>query len=95
MPTSMVQLKERIQEEMELIPSKMIKEAVYSTKKRALKLVEAKGEAFEGRSIRAGIHCMAIWVLSSTTITKQFFSGNILNNNVTSIQFFCRNCTTT
>ena len=38
-----------------LIPSKMIKEAVYSTKKRAVKLVEAKGEAFEGISIRAGI----------------------------------------
>lgn len=55
MPTSMDQLKMRIQEEMELIPTEMIKEAVYSTKRRAIKLVEAKGEAFEGRAVRAGI----------------------------------------
>ena len=34
------------------------------------------------------------WVLSHTTITIQFFPGNILTHNVTSIQFFARNWTT-
>ena len=37
---------------------------------------------------------VAIWVLSNTTITIQFFSGNILTNNVTSIQFFFRKWST-
>ena len=37
---------------------------------------------------------VAIWVLSNTTITIQFFAGNILTNNVTSIQFFCRKWST-
>ena len=31
---------------------------------------------------------VAIWVLSNTTITTQFFPGKILTNNMTSIQFF-------
>ena len=38
---------------------------------------------------------MAIGVVSNTTITTQFFSGNILINNVTPIQFCDRKLTTT
>ena len=40
-------------------------------------------------------HSMAIWVLSHTTITIQFFPGNILTHNVTSIRIFARNWTPT
>ena len=40
-------------------------------------------------------HSMAIWVLSHTTITIQFFPGNILTNNVTSTIFLAKNWTTT
>ena len=54
-PTSMVQLKARIKEEMYLIPSEMVKAAVLSTKMRAMKLVECQGEVFEGRRIRQGL----------------------------------------
>ena len=55
MPTSMAQLKNRIVEEMGKIPPEMVKEAVYSTKKRARQMVKCQGEAFEGRRFRAGI----------------------------------------
>ena len=41
-----------IKEEVRLIPSEMVKAAVLSTKKRAVKLVECQGEAFEGRKVR-------------------------------------------
>ena len=34
---------------------------------------------------------MAIWVVSNTTITKQYFPGHILVNNVTPFHFFTRN----
>ena len=39
-------------------------------------------------------HSMAIWVLSHTTITIQFFPGKILTNNVTSTIFLAKNWTT-
>ena len=55
MPTSMAQLKQMIVQEMAMIPPEMIMEAVYSTKKRATKLVQFRGVAFEGRRPRAGI----------------------------------------
>ena len=55
LPTSMAQLKQRIREEVNLIPKEMIIEAVYTTKKRGIKLVQCQGEAFEGRRARPGI----------------------------------------
>ena len=55
LPTTMAQLKARIKEEVRLIPSEMVKAAVLSTKKRAVKLVECQGEAFEGRKVRPGL----------------------------------------
>ena len=42
-------------EEVRLIPSEIVKAAVLSSKKRALKLVECQGEAFEGRKVRPGL----------------------------------------
>ena len=55
MPANLGQLKERINQELSNIPIEMIKDAVYSTKSRAVKLVEFGGEAFEGRAIRPGL----------------------------------------
>ena len=36
-------------------------------------------------------HCMAIWVVSNTTIIKQYFPGHSLVKNVTPLHFFTRN----
>ena len=47
----MTNLKNRIPVEMSRIPREMIIEAVYSTKKRAEKLVKVGGEGFHGRRI--------------------------------------------
>ena len=55
MPRSMVQLEQRIRQEMDSIPPDMVVDAVYAMKQRAVKLVNANGEAFEGRKFRAGI----------------------------------------
>ena len=55
MPANLGQLKERIKQELSNIPIEMIKDAVYSTKSRAVKLVEFGGEAFEGRAIMPGL----------------------------------------
>ena len=55
LPTSMAQLKQRITDEMAQIPIEMVKEAVYATKRRAIRMVKCKGEAFEGRKFRGGI----------------------------------------
>ena len=55
LPTSLAQLKQRITEEVAMISPEIVMEAVYSTKKRAIKLVKCKGEAFEGRKARGGI----------------------------------------
>ena len=38
--------------------------------------------------MEGGGHCMAIWVMSNITITKQYFPGHILVNNVTPLHFF-------
>ena len=53
--TSMNQLKQRINQEMNAVPKEMVQAAVYNTKKRARKLVSFGGEAFEGRKPRVGI----------------------------------------
>ena len=53
--TSLAQLKQRITEEVAMISPEMVKEAVYSTRKRAFKLVKCNGEAFEGSKARGGI----------------------------------------
>ena len=55
LPTSMAQLKQRITAEMALIPSETVREAMFSTKKRAKKLLQCEGEAFEGRNYSAGV----------------------------------------
>ena len=44
----------RITEEMAMISQKMVREAVYSTKKWDMNLVNCKGEAFNNRKKRAG-----------------------------------------
>jgi len=55
MPANLGQLKERIQQELSNIPIEMIKDAVYSTKSRAVKWADFGGETFEGRAIRPGL----------------------------------------
>ena len=51
----MVQLKARIKEDVALIPVKMVKVALMSTKKRVINLVECQGEAFKGRRVMLGL----------------------------------------
>ena len=53
--TSLAQLKQMIREEVALILPEMVRQAVYSTRKRAIKLVVCKGEVFEERKARGGI----------------------------------------
>jgi hypothetical protein len=53
--TSLAHLKQRITEEVTMISPEMVMQAVYSTRKRAIKLVVCKGEAFEERKARGGI----------------------------------------
>ena len=53
--TSLAKLKQRITEEVTMISPEMVMQAVYSTRKRAIKLVVCKGEAFEERKARGGI----------------------------------------
>ena len=55
LPNSIAQLKQLIIEEINLIPQEMVVEAVYATKKRAVKLVKCRGEAFEGKKASAKI----------------------------------------
>ena len=51
----MVQHKARIKEDVNLIPTEMVKVALMSTKKRVIKLVECHGEAFKGRRVMLGL----------------------------------------
>jgi hypothetical protein len=53
--TSLAQLKQRITEEVAVTSPEMVLQAVYSTRKRAIKLVVRTGEAFEERKARGGI----------------------------------------
>jgi hypothetical protein len=53
--TSQAQLKQRITEEVTMISPEMVMKALYSTRKRAIKLVACKGKAFEERKARGGI----------------------------------------
>jgi hypothetical protein len=53
--TSLAQLKQMITEEVAVISPDMVRQAVYSTRKRAFKLVVCKGEAFEERKAWGGI----------------------------------------
>ena len=53
--TSLAQLKQMITKEVAVISPEMVRQAVYSTRKRAIKLVVCKGEAFEERKARGGI----------------------------------------
>ena len=53
--TSLAQLKQMITEEVAVISPEMVRQAVYSTRKRAIKLVVCKGEAFQARKARDGI----------------------------------------
>jgi hypothetical protein len=48
-------LKQMITEEVAVISPEMVRQAVYSTRKRAIKLVLCKVEAFEERKARGGI----------------------------------------
>jgi hypothetical protein len=52
--TSLAQLKQMSTEEVAVISPEMVRQAV-STRKRAIKLVVCKGEAFEERKARVGI----------------------------------------
>ena len=51
----MVQLKARINEDVALIPTEMVKVALMSTKKTVIKLVEWQGETFKGRRVMLGL----------------------------------------
>ena len=52
LPASLEELKATIKREFRAIPEVMVKKAVYGMKKRAAKMVEVEGRAFEGKSIR-------------------------------------------
>ena len=51
----MVQPKARIKEDVALIPTEMVRAALLSAKKRAIKLVECQGETFKGRRVILGL----------------------------------------
>jgi hypothetical protein len=48
-------MKQMITEEVTVISPEMVMQAMYSTRKRAIKLVVCKGEASEERKSRGGI----------------------------------------